>query len=826
MAFSLPKDPPRTQRAWDAIALLALVAIAVAVAWPVYEDARVAVVAAAGLIIGAGSVVAGWALRWRWWAIGATAVGGYLLAVVPVAIPSALSSAPRTFRGVAEGMIGIVTGWKRLLTISTPAGTYQGVLVPFLVTVIACCLAAAALMLFGRKWAALAAAPMLVMLAFGLVFGTSDPGPAVQVGPLDIPASRNVALVSAALLVVLAWLLGRARLARAAAVKAAKSRTGSVKLGSSSTIHALRRHLLAAFMVILTIAGVAAALPVAERLGKREVLREEVDPLLLIQQQQSPLSTYRQWFGPENFASELFRVSHPGLTDRLRLVTLDAYDGQTFHVSAANDALQFSRQPSLQEPHLTITIGDGFAGIWVPLSRAEGSPHFSGPRADLLADAYYASSGLNSGLVVIDTDLGSGLQAGDSFIVAAAPSPSLEALSRLNGGNPLLREEQFPALAAWVEDQGLGRTGADLIELIERLRERGYISHALTQSADSQLWLADLSAKANYTFQASRAGHSGARIEEMFAALTEQELRAGSTAPAQALIAAIGDDEQFATASALVARHLGFESRVVMGVRLGSTGEDWAVPPCSEVCQGANVTAWVEVRTPTSEWFPIDTTPQFEQLPLLVREGQTPPENPTEPEQVASDVIDPPVGLTENTSESPGDAPEVISSGSRVLEILILVATVVFGSALVFSPLAVFPLAKSLRRKWRRRVAVPEVAMVGAWQELIDTYVDHGIDVPQGLTRLETADVLERPTASVMAAVIDRAVFAEHPPTQEARNATWEMLDLERKEISSSVPLFGRIRATFTPASLVRQFRGIDPLVSPSLRRRDRRGFK
>ena len=97
--------------------------------------------------------------------------------------------------------------------------------------------------------------------------------------------------------------------------------------------------------------------------------------------------------------------------------------------------------------------------------------------------------------------------------------------------------------------------------------------------------------------------------------------------------------------------------------------------------------------------------------------------------------------------------------------------------------------------------------MVGAWDELLDTYTDLGIHIPRGLTRAELGDVLDRPAAAVLAAAVDTAVFGEHPPGTEASVATWEILTSERRAVAASSPLSRRVHAAMTPASFVRTLR-------------------
>ena len=807
---------------WGAAALLAMTALATASAWELYESPRLPVVATAGLAIGTGSVLLGAWLGWRWWAIGLTAFGAYALAVVPTSVPTAMTSPARIANGMADGVAGLVLGWKQLLTITLPAGEYQAILVPFFATVTACSLAAFALMVFSRSRSSWAVVPMMLMVAFGAVFGSSAASAPITVGPWTADNGRHVTIAVLAVAVCVVWLVGNARLERARAMRAAQSRTGTARLGSTSAGLTLRRQALAAALVVIAAVGALMAAPVAQAFGPRQVPRESVDPLLLLRQQASPLSTYRAWFAEGAYDAPLFTVENAGDTDRVRIATLAEYDGETFHVGAED---RFSRQPQTQAHDMTMTIGDGYRGVWVPLASAEGgAPTFTGPRAEQLADAYYANTDANSAVVVIGGDApGQGLRAGDQYVTAAARSLGPEALYGAQGEESRIVAEDYPQLAAWVEQQGLGRSGSDLVELIDRLRERGYLSHATRESAATALWTSRLESRSDYVFQGNRAGHSAARVDELFESMLKQERRAGELATPAALVAAVGDDEQFATAAALLAAYLGFDSRVVLGVRLGATGSDLGVEPCASTCTGANVAAWTEVRAANGEWATLDSTPQFELTPLQIQEGQTPPENPTEPEQVTSDVVEPPAVANDASGATTDPVTTEQSWLDEFLPAIITIALVSVGTALLLVPLLLFPIAKRSRRRWRRRTPLPEVAMVGAWHELVDSYVDYGIEVPTGLTRAETADVLARPAAARIAAAVDDAVFAEQGATHDEREAAWLLLDEERRAIAAAVPWTRRARAVFSPASLRRAARGAPRNSLPSLLRKDRR---
>jgi transglutaminase-like putative cysteine protease len=91
---------------------------------------------------------------------------------------------------------------------------------------------------------------------------------------------------------------------------------------------------------------------------------------------------------------------------------------------------------------------------------------------------------------------------------------------------------------------------------------------------------------------------------------------------------------QFATSMALLARELGFPSRVVYGATTGRK-----VGPDEYLVTGNNVHTWVEVYFPGVGWYPFDPTPGFSipsameanaprpEVPIL--QNNSPPENPT-----------------------------------------------------------------------------------------------------------------------------------------------------------------------------------------------------
>lgn len=803
------------------------VTLATASVWEVYRTPRLILVAAVGAVLGVGVVLLVRALRWRSWMIVPLVALGYLVLVVPVAIPSALSSPVGVLRGVRDGVVGIVVGWKQLLTLSLPLGDYQAVLVPFFVLIVVGTAFATSLIAREGTGTAAAAGVVAAMTAFGIVFGGSAASSSLALGVFVLPAPRELLLGVALVLASVLWLVARARLRRAAALRAAQAQSSSVRQGGQALALRIRRQIAGVLLVVVALVAGLAVAPLAQSLVPRQALRDDVDPLLIVRQQPSPLAAYRAWFTDDGLDADLFSVESAGDVDRLRIATLDAYDGDEFRVGTGSSGVRYVRLPggaAQPGPEVRITIGDGFSGIWLPVPGGlAATPAFEGARAADLADGFYLDASSGSAIQVATAGDDHGLLTGDRYTVTAGEDAAPAGFASEAGTEARISADDYPELAEWVERQGVARTGGGLAELVERLRARGYLSHSVTDGAGSAAWIADLEARAPYVFVSSRSGHSAARIESLFADLNDQQQRAGEEAGADSLVAAIGDDEQFAVAGALLARYLGFESRVVLGVRLSSSDLD--IPVCSDTCTGGDLSAWTEVRSPTGGWATLDASPQFQIAPVTITDGEKLPENPTQPDQLQPEPLDAPPAQRDD-SETPDDE---VAAGpgwwESLLPVLRVVGTALLAALLLVLPALVLLVAKVVRRRTRRDAAIPEVALVGAWTELVATYVDLGLEVPENGSRTAIADAVGRPRARALAHLVDRAVFAEHLPEQAATDVGWQLVRDERRELVAEIPWTRRLLAALTPASLIRDLgarrRGIAsrvPLLRKALR--------
>lgn len=777
------------------LAALATLVLGVFAAWPIYDTAWLWIVAAAALVIGAGAVLA--QARWRLGFVVfiAILVGLFALTVLPVAVPTALANDP--VRGLIEGFAAVALGWKQVLTLDLPVGTYQTVLVPAYVVFLTSVVLIFVLALRPRLTAVFAAVPMLVPVAFGTVFGASVVSAPLHMGPFTVVAPREIGLWLAAALCAAVWIGWIAGAKRRAAL-----RLGRAEGESTRTRGAVARGMLgAAGVVIALIAGVALA-PVLDS-GTRAVARDRVIPEIVVKEAPSPLAAYRSAKRDGAIDEPLFSVASSGaLPERLHLAVLDAYDGVDFHVGdeAAGRFKRFPTGPGARQPvDMSIEIMAGFTGLWVPLAPLASPPRFAGPRAALLADSFYLNRDSGTGIAVpADADSQPGLNAGDEFtatVDAASDSIALSELgTELGGparGTPLLDVDQLPELERWLEAQKT----TDIATLIDRLRNRGYLSHSLTDGEGEQLWLERLSEAYGARFEPSAGGHSLARIEALFKQLNDQQSAAGDQPDERQLIAGIGDDEQFATAAALIARVLGFDSRTVVGVRLD--GEEVpGVPFCDGVCTGDNLAAWTEIRGASDRWIPVDVTPQMVQPPQRIEEGEQLPEFATIPEERDAREIDPPVGLGEQNERGSDEGSGGEESG--LWPVLRAVGLGAAALALLLLPILFLPLAKRARARARRKGGEAELRALGAWEELTDRARDAGVPIPRGESRTEVADAIGTETAMRVANGVDRAVFSARGITRTDADMLWDAVDDDTDERRQRMTAWQKLRSAYS----------------------------
>lgn len=768
-----------------------MVVLAGIAAWPIYADLRYLIVVLASVAAAGVIVVVGHRLVWpvaisAIWTYGALIVIG-LTAAVPLWRDGIL-------RGLGLFFTGLVTSWKDLVTVDVPVGDYRNLLLPVVVvflvgTVVGLTLA------WNRTRAHLGAvAVFLAMIGFGVAFGTDHVGGTWQWQGVAMAPVREAVLGLLSLGASMAWLVWRARIVRTEALRHAAKVSG-VQLVRPRAVTVLRVATLGIALVVGAVTLALVAAPIVLAGTQRQVLRSGVEPVRNLAKQVTPLESYRSAFSEASYSRVLFTVSSSGvMPERVRLATLNEYDGETFGTTGTS----YRRLPSRRDPgsgqRATITITATTSGsAWLPSAGSIESVRFTGGRASELTDGFYYDP--ESGATV-DTISG-GLRDGDGYIAEVAIADPV-AVSALTSPGHSPRYHVPESMLRWLKLQNQDSSGAGLAELAKRLTDRGYLSHALTVGKPLPAWVSDLGG--GYQFRSSTAGHSEARLNDLFEALLARQAAANAETESPALVGGVGDDEQFAVAVALIADQLGFPSRVVVGARL--SGSQDGIPLCAEgQCRGKNLTAWAEVQGADGRWAVVDATPQHEVNPDQKLENRRDPQNRTQVRPPRASEVDPP-----DASGPPGtadDPPAGLSLG-WLWALLRMGAIGVLAVLVVAGPFLVVVAAKSIRRRHRRRQSNPVMRIVGGWEELVDSYTDHGLIVAERATRTEMATEFGAPEMMELAIAADRAVFSGVPISGTEADNFWIQVETERQRTAQRGNLRQRIKAALSLSSFFR----------------------
>ncbi|MGR0220333.1 transglutaminaseTgpA domain-containing protein [Agromyces sp. ZXT2-6] len=735
----------------DVAMIAAMTAAAMVPWWPVYESTAFVVAAVVAILTGSAVAVAGAIRSWPSWAVVAGVAGTYLVLGVPVAVPGRASAGVLpTAEGLVELVAGTALSWKQLVTIAVPVGSYQALLVPpFLLGLIAS--AAAVTIALRTPRPAAAVLPPVLLLIAGIALGVVHDELAVQSG-------------LAFLVTCVAWLV-RVGIASRGTLVAEQSR--------DAAFADARRVVAAAALVAVALVGATAATAVAPP-GPREVVRAQLQPPFEPDDFDSPLAAFRRAFEPDTASTPMLSVR--GLPDGagLRIATLDTYDGVVYSVGGADRAAasgQFTRLPYRLDQ--TATPGEpveldvevlGYDDVWVPgigrLERIEFGPRASA-RAEALAEEFHYNDVTGAGGVR------SGLQEGDAYRAWSVASVDDVDLAGMQPGGAVLPDgpdapdDLLRLLDTWAPASD--PPGLRLEKVIGGFHAHGYVSHG-----DDD--------------EPSRSGHSLDRLAE-FASVKPM----------------LGDGEQYAVAAALMARAIGFPARVVVGYLPGDGAR--ADAEGARVFRSADLQAWIEVQASGGEWVQVDPNPEPREIP------ERQPDEPTVVSRPQS-ALPPPEERTpiEDLSVEPDSgSDDADDEGAAWLDALLAAARVV-GIVLALVLLAASPflavvLAKSRRRRLRRRASTPVERIEGGWQEFTDTAADHGYPIDPGATRAEQAATVGGLGPLVLAAVVDRSVYAPGGPGDGDDDRVWAAVDELQQRIAAPRSWRERLRAAISLAS-------------------------
>jgi transglutaminase-like putative cysteine protease len=718
-----------------------------------FGDADFLLAAIGGLIVGTGAAVAGTLLRLGLLNTVLLGLAAYFVLGTPFTMAERgigfVLPSLDTLAGLA---IGAVYGWADIVTIGTPVeAPYYVAAVPYVATwVVSLVSSLLVLRWLPRRRTVLSASVLLigpvVLYLSGILLGTDQP---------FLAAVRGIAFA----VIALVWLAWRRRFG-------VETESGDARL----MMRRLRGTgiVLAGAVAIGSLAGLAWA-PVA---SDRFVLRDEIVPPFDAREFASPLAGFRNY--TKDMAEEpLFTVSGLEPGDVVRLATMDAYTGRLWAVAdpeSSPDAGYAIVGETLPEPRLA-DLGSarqvevevsGYDDVWLPTVGYGESLRFEDrASASRTGDLRYHA---DSGTGVLTSGVREGARYAESARIQREPDTDdlVDVPVALVDLPPV---ENLPDVVAAKAEEYAGDAPSAIEQLraIETaLKTNGFLSHGLASDA-----------------VASRAGHGADRLIELF---TRSEM--------------VGDEEQYAAAMALMARHLGYPARVVMGF----------APEVAEGADevevlGADVTAWVEVPFEGVGWVSFRPTPEQVDVP----QEQTPrPKSEPQPQvrqPPRSDAVEDELLTTveiDETDDDDRDRPFQIPAW-----VWVVAGVIGIPALLVFGPLLVIALAKRRRRDRRRRDR-PDRSAAGAWDELVDRYAELGFEPPERATRRQVADALTRQageqglrehvaTLSPLASSVDRDVFAGGDVADEVAERRWTEADAAAAAVSAAAGRFRRI---------------------------------
>lgn len=776
---------PTTEELFDLGGIFLLVGLALYGFQSAYGGSRYLVAGLIGTLLGLAVALWGARTRQPLIVVSAATVGVFFLFGGAVAVPDkAIAGFLPSPAAVLALIDGAVSGWAKLLTTTPPVGTRDNLLVvPYMSGLIA---AVVALTLARRtRWGQLALIPPLVVLALSILFGTNQPASLFLQGAVFA-------------VVAIGWVSMHRRMRR------------RVDIGTG------RSNRLLGTLTVLVLAGLVAvvfgnSLPGAGT-RPRVVLRDQTEPPFDPRNHPSPLSAFRRYSDKDNERdTTLFTVKGMVSGDRLRLATMDSYDGEVFRVGSGAGSSGWFQRMGEQAPNpmhgkdrtATVTVED-YADIWVPGVGYLDSIHFGGARADELRDGfrYNASTGIGASMVrlqkgdrytmdyvAVPTDPGTGASAKvDQPPVRSLPGAASLAASwdkKFLQDHP--KASAYQRITAGIVDAGINVEGASSDD-----RDGG-------------------SAAAG----PARPGHHLGRLTDMVG---------DESTDADALM--LGDDEQYAPLVALMARDLGVPARVVMGfvVPPGHTAAD------AVAIKGGDVKAWVEVAIQGRGWVPVvnikpqNKEPQRKSPQARNTAAPPPPPPPTLPpnddEADAKNKVDC-TGTDGKAIEQTSAKKSKLGSGAKddckppkppdgpwVIPAWVYVtggATLIPISVLALITGAIAGL-KARRRNRRRTTGAPSSRVAGGWSEVIDLAADMGSPIPVLATRSEGARLIGTDAAVGLANHADVGIFGPTDLTDDWVARYWDDVDGTRTAMTADMSKMERWRVLVSLASLRSSF--------------------
>lgn len=662
---------------------------------------------------------------------------GWLLLAGPFALRSpGIAMGIPSGETLADVMTGTATGWNDFLT-TWPWVDVEGppAMVPFVITYVAAGLASS--FAFRGRSPGLPAVPILLGAAAAL--GISQPSSMTGWAPF---------LLSVFILV---WVLARSLV-----------NTDSQTLLSGARSGLIGRAVVLS-MALLLAAGLGFVVTESSRNSPGLTMRGHVGTLPDTNDFGNPLSRFRTFTkqrlaAKDNvYSKKLFTFDGVPQGSRVRLVALDAYDGRSWY--AANDTVPgttgdrflrmdttMARKNQGKDITASVKIQRAYKGDWLPTIGAIRSLSFVYTDEDKRRNRLLFNQETNSAVIPIGIGFGNdydfeGTVPDDRLGPNMKPYP--EGLTSVKKGLP---EAHFFV-------RGLGGNGTSMQKVY---RMANYLKTQGRFSSGSEEWETQF-----------LPGHD---IKRLF----------GSFLGAPYVV---GDDEQYASAMAILANAAGVPARVAVG----------AVLPADQTIRGKDMQAWVELRVADGSWrvLPREQFTGTQDPPRTF----VPSKNLLPPKPKPQDQLQNQPHVKKQQKKKQQQKQEAVKRGwvkavVPILFLLLLLLTV--------------PVLKWIRRRRRRRSGTPADQIAGAWSELLDNARDMGTEAPVGAARPRQAkELVAAPSGGSLSHNADEATFAERLPTEGEAASYWKQIDSEISQVKKAASWKRRVSGPFNPVTFV-----------------------
>lgn len=574
----------------------------------------------------------------------------------------------------------------------------------------------------------------------------------------------GLALLAACAPLIIAISVGTTRTSNAAILGAAFGVAAIVFLAVKSTGYGhgflWRATRFVAATAVLAVAAGAGLMAAPFLTGEnRELIREYVPQDLKPYEYATPLAKFR-YYRTDLQNTTLLTVEGIPVGERIRVATMDYYDGTEYHVAGSDDPRKISGvfgpytsaragseeatanlpQGNFVDAHIDI---EAYRDVWFPGPARINWLTCSGPRMQDILDGLYFNQATGTAMTTV------GLRRGDNYNVGGtlAVIPTEQQLATAVFAPIELPPDEIPAEIA---DIAARITAAAPRPIDKVLALQGFLQQGGFYNGGSTVM---------------PVGHDRDRIISF---LTAAQI--------------VGDDEQYAVAMALMAKSVGIPTRVVAGFQ---------VAPDRKTITGDDARAWVEIAFENLGWVQFDPAPPRDKVP------------PAPPSPVAPPNLPPPDEKDEEEKEPEEKKPPVQQAIDDIKESLPSAFLPLWNALSVFAKsllILAIPLAlaliivaiKTRRRRRRQSLPDPSQRVSAGWHEAVDIAIDLGLARKAGATRLETAyqaqSVLPADGMVPLARLADADSFSPPVPDDKTAEEYWAAVDTWRDEVRSAVP--------------------------------------